>query len=77
MEDANKRILEPEDAFGLLNQVVHDTVKLIDRFIFFFQGLVTGMDIGLLLILRLYQSDANVPLTNFEILLNSLVIRLD
>ncbi|KAM3144150.1 hypothetical protein pb186bvf_003612 [Paramecium bursaria] len=77
LEDANKRILEPEDAFGLLNQVVNDTVKLIDRFIFFFQGLVTGMNIALLLVLRLYQSDANVSNTQFNILLNSLVIRLD
>ena len=35
------------------------------------------MNIALLLVLRLYQSDVNVTLNDFDILLNSLVIRLD
>ncbi|CAD8161069.1 unnamed protein product [Paramecium octaurelia] len=42
MEESRKQQIQTENVLLVLNKLIHEAVKLIDRFIFFFQGLLAG-----------------------------------
>ncbi|CAD8176549.1 unnamed protein product [Paramecium octaurelia] len=45
MEESRKQQIQTENVLLVLNKLIHEAIKLIDRFIFFFQGLLAGNDI--------------------------------
>ncbi|CAD8166907.1 unnamed protein product [Paramecium pentaurelia] len=57
MEESRKQQIQTENVLLVLNKLIHEAVKLIDRFIFFFQGLLAGQSTdqeGLTTFFKLY-----------------------
>ncbi|CAD8065263.1 unnamed protein product [Paramecium primaurelia] len=84
MEESRKQQIQTENVLLVLNKLIHEAVKLIDRFIFFFQGLLAGkfkinkgMTLMHVFIIFLGQSTDQEGLTTFFKLYAKYCLRVD
>lgn len=43
MQESQKQQIQTENILLVLNKLIHNVIRIIDRFVFFFKGILLGM----------------------------------